>query len=169
MTEFRSFPTIRFDLPESGKVTGTYTLTFRGEGSALARTDGAHINDNNPAVDFRGESFLLHLELRRDPATGEVTFGESSGSRSPRGGVTRRSNWSDAPPSYADKIGEAIRAHAQSVWTDEHDRAGLEADAMQNLHRLERDLDEAQTQVRALREQASHHLARLAAAQEVKA
>ena len=139
MTEFKSYPSVTFHMPEDGKVTGQAQLILRGNGSVLVRTD-AHINDDKPALNYRGESFLFDVDYTRQ-ADGSfaVTEWDDDGRKWSRIHVTRRQNWSDAPPSFAKALVAAVAERLESVWTPELDRAGLEADVAQRLHSLERE------------------------------
>lgn len=143
-TPYQPYPQVRFNLPMSGKVTGTAILLVRGDGTGQIRTEGAHVNDDNPAVDYRGESFLVHLEVVRDE-TGKVSLPDDGYRLGKYGSVTRRSNWSrsDAPVSFAMAIAEALVAEAQTRWTDEFEAEGLVAKTQQDLHYAEEEAAKA--------------------------
>jgi len=167
MTDFVPFPHHRFHLPEGGKVTGTYVLVVRGD-TALVLTEGAHVNDDNPAIEYRGKSYLVHLELQR--VDGKVSFVAEHGYRSPREAVSKRGldYPNTAPPSFSAAICEAIRAHAEEVWTDEVAPQGYVASTAQALHSTEREYAEAEKQFAEVKAQlsmaAGQHLAAKAAA-----
>ena len=78
---------------ESG--IGPVMLAFTDAGHVHVSCD-AHVNDDKPSVEWRGEGYLpsVHLYAEHDwsPKPGEYVH------------MTRRSNWSDAPPSYRDGI-----------------------------------------------------------------
>lgn len=140
-----AYPEMRTELPADGKVTGTFSVSFQGDGYAYAGTTGAHVNDDNPAIDFRGESFLTSLRLRRQS---DGTFAHVD---SCRPHVTRRSNWTDAPPSFADAIVKAVCAHVADLWTEELEARGTDASARQNLSSLQREEAELRAKLAEVR------------------
>lgn len=97
----------------------------------------------------------MHIELTR-AADGSVTVGGTYDT------VTRRSNWSDAPASYAATIKEAIRAAVEAYATDEMDADGRDADARQRLMSLEREADELTEKLREVRKDIRRQTKRLA-------
>jgi hypothetical protein len=136
-TAWQPYPTNRFVLPADGKVTGAAEAVFYGDGRVGVLTTDAHVNDDNPAIDFRGESWLVNLRFVRQSDEG-FTFEPDNW-----GHITRRETWShDIPRTYYAAIVEAIRAHLPAVWTAALDTAGRSADVAQNLHRLEGDAAE---------------------------
>lgn len=147
MTEFKSYPDMVVTMPEDGKVTGVFRMWTRGDGSIGARTD-AHINDDKVALTYRGEDYLIHYEYKR--VDGEVV---DNADTAWRGKATRRSTWSDAPPSYDAAIREAVGRAIAEHWTPEFEREGLEADVAQNLSSLEREERETAAKLRDLRKQ----------------
>lgn len=128
MTAWKAYPTEIVHLPEGGKVTGQFVVTWQGNGRAYVHTD-AHVNDDKPAVNFRGESFLVSVHL--------TTNGESAASNEAYSSVTRRSNWTPAPRTFREAVTDAVLKAVTEAWTPEKDRAGVEADVAQNLHHLE--------------------------------
>ncbi len=120
-------------------VSGVVDIAFIGKGRASITTD-AHVNDHKPAVDFRGESWLIHVFAERTEA-GEWVLMDERGSHSVH--ITRRQNWSDAPPSYVAPLVAAVLAIVPEHWTPEVDRAAEYADAAQRLHTLEPERDKA--------------------------
>lgn len=142
MTDFKSYPDVHVDLPEDGKVTGTVKFWFRGDGSIGARTDYNRLT-------FRDQEFSIHLEFTRQDDGTIVESGKYD---------SVRRDFSDAPPSYRDKIIAVVLDLARTVWTPEREREGLEADVAQNLTRLESKERELTQQLDEVREQiATHH------------
>lgn len=134
MTDWKPFPEETVHLPEGGKVTGKFEVVWQGNGRCFVRTD-AHLNDDKPALNFRGESFLFSAHLVLSPGTGQSVSSSHSH-------ATRRSNWTDAPPSFHKAIEAAVTEAVEGAWTHEKDRAGLEADVAQYLNRLEKDRED---------------------------
>lgn len=129
------WPEWRTHLPEGGKVTGTFKVCFQGDGNVYAGTEGAHVNDNNPAIDYRGESFLVSLHPKRqEDGTFECDRQYIH--------VTRRQNWSDAPPSFRDAIVKAVCEHVASLWSEDLERFGNDSRARQRLASLQREEEE---------------------------
>lgn len=121
-------------------VTGVATLTFVDD-RVLFSTDGAHINDNTPAVDFNGESWLVRLSLARD---GDGVWALE---RDAHQSVTRRATWSEAPKSFRAAIVAAAQAAVTEHWTEDLARQVRYARAAQDLHRAEPELVKAQAEV----------------------
>jgi hypothetical protein len=140
------FPEVTVTLPDDGKVTGAITLTFTGE-HVSARTEGAHVNDENLAVAYRGESFLVHVGVYLE------ADGSWSANRDRVPHVTRRASWSDAPPSFRAAIVAAVEEAVNAVASvsPELVRAGRYASAMQALSSATRDLAELDAKRRDVR------------------
>lgn len=145
MTAFKSYPDVKVSLPDDSKVAGEVLIWFRGNGSVGARTEYNRLA-------FRDSEYSIHLELVREE---DGTWTERRDYRSVR------RDFSDAPPSYADKITEAVFNLVKETWTPELDRAGLEADVAQKLHRLEREAVEAETRLAEVRAEIAKHKGRL--------
>jgi hypothetical protein len=105
-----------------GKVSGRVVAKPMRHGYVFVSTDGAHVNDDNPAIDFRGESWLVTLRL--------------IDGNDPQPHITRRQNWSDAPPSYARTIVEAVSAAVAEYMSAHPDivRAGALADLNNEMY-----------------------------------
>jgi hypothetical protein len=129
MTEYVPYPRERVQLPEDGKVTGSYVLMFQGDGRLYANTEDAAVNNDEPAVWYRGRRYLVNVHMRRNDA-GEITVTSDPY-------VKSSDNWSPATPTALAAILDALKAHAGSLWTPERDGEGIDADAQQNLNRLE--------------------------------
>jgi hypothetical protein len=119
-------PTASVMLDPTAKVSGVFEITWQGNGNIYVGTHGAHVNDDNAAIDFRGESWLV-----------------SNG----RPHVTRRQNWSDASPAASSAIVAAIAEAVEAVTTDADIRAGECADAGQAIHSAERTAGELAEQL----------------------
>lgn len=117
----------------------------------------AHINDHRPALTYRGEEYIGSVHLNLGPAgfAPDLRYGK----------LSRRSNWSDAPPSYQAAmfaaIVDAVTTHYASVDPTCMDRGAL-ASIGQELHGLERDMREAVAKVDFLRAEISKCEARMA-------
>lgn len=134
MSDWKANPQTVIHLPPDGKVTGQFVASFQGDGHVWTHVD-AHVNDDKPAVDYRGESYLASGHFYRQP---DGTFTDHP----PEGNghtfsATRRASWSDAPRTYAAAIRDAMAEAVRQAWTPELDRAGTEADVAQQLHILE--------------------------------
>lgn len=137
-TKWVQTPKLKVDLnygtgKGSTRVTGTVTFHFTGENSVFVSTDGAHVNDDNPAVDYRGESWLVSAHYERDEHGNWDLY--RSGGRN----VTRRASWSDAPRTYEQAILLAVFDALKTVWNDEWARQGKHAYAAQTLVYLEKE------------------------------
>lgn len=138
--DYLTFPSLTITLPDDGKVTGAVTAYLTRADHASVRTEGAHVNDENLAVTYRGEDFLVHVHVFRG-ADGTWSLGADD---TPH--VTRRESWSDAPPSYARAVVDAI-VHAAdaalSVSPELVERAAYAdavrttADALEELAKLD--------------------------------
>jgi hypothetical protein len=147
MTEYRRYPKVRVELNHGkGKsvVTGPVTITFNGDDTAVVDTEGAHINDDNPAVNFRGERLLIHLRLMRNAE------GNWQGQPGSLQSVTR-ANWTDAPPSFVGAVFAAVAAKVTEVWTEDIAREAAYVGAGNQAHSLEGDLVKLEAQVREVR------------------
>lgn len=141
-------PQTVFELPETGKVTGRITLTWMGRGRVITSTERAHVNDTNPALDYRGESWLMHAFLVRSPE-GEVT-------PSDRVHITRRANWTDATPGFRKPLLKAVCDLVADLTPQDfagYDRAGEIAAVHQELSRDEDTMAQIDEQINDLTEQ----------------
>ncbi len=143
MTEWISSPALKAVAIQhatgASVVSGVIDLRFLRAGRVMADTD-AHINDDKPAVDFRGESFLVSIFAVRTE-DGSWIADPDRDSHSVK--VTRRQNWSPAPPTFERAIVSAVLATIAAHWTPELGRAGEHAYAAQQLHGRERDREKA--------------------------
>ena len=81
-------------------VTGVIAVTFTEPTHAYVRTEG-HVNDDLTILTYRGTEFLVSLHAHRTAYAWE---------RGERVHATRRDNWSDATPTQAKKLSEAMIA-----------------------------------------------------------
>ena len=159
MNDWTPYPEESLELDRAGKVTGSVQVAWQGDGTVFVTTV-AHINDHLQAIDFRGESFLVTTHLYRQP-DGTFTPTRPDAETWVQASVTRRQNWSDAPPSFHKAIMAAIQAAVEDLWTPERDRAGLEASVAQALHSLARDRDKALTELAEIDDKITAAKARL--------
>lgn len=129
-----AYPRERFTLP-GPKVTGSVELTWQRDGIVFVHTAGAHVNDDNEAVTFRDERYLVTMHFYRQS---DGTWGTGEHVHIVRG------TGGDAPPSYRAAIVEALSALVAEHTTYERRRAGEYADARQDGSRYARDVAEAQ-------------------------
>lgn len=135
MTGWIPYPQVTAALAHgAGKsaITGTLHIAFTGTGTAYVTTAGAHHNDDNPAVTYRGAQWLVGVHLQRGA---DGVWAETHHSR--RGGITRRGRLADAPHTYRAAIRDAVIAATAGLWTPELDRAAAYAHAAQRLHAQE--------------------------------
>lgn len=123
---------------------------------SVASEEGqAHVNDQRPALEYRGEQYIGSLRLALGPAGFHATDVS----------LSRRSNWTDAPRTYAtamaDAVVDAVTTHVAGVDPTVMDRGEL-ASIGQELHRLEREMREAVAKVDELRQKISKREARAA-------
>lgn len=115
-------------------VTGRVTISFIGDGIAFVGTDGAHHNDNNPAISFRGTEWLAHEAFTRQPdGTWELTDPRANYGTVQRGLARVGSH---TPTTHRAAIVEALAATVAQHWTPELDRQATYAHAAQRLHGL---------------------------------
>lgn len=136
-------------LPDDGKVSGAFTMHYTDANHAAAYTDGAHVNDDNLAINFRGESFLVRIDVYRLP-DGSLTIDPPSGGYN-RASVTRRQNWSDAPPSFAAAIVSVVGEAAMDSWDQSLADAAQERQDGWDLERLRKEADELAGKLREAR------------------
>jgi hypothetical protein len=149
-------PTASVMLDPTAKVSGVFEITWQGNGNIYVGTHGAHVNDDNAAIDFRGESWLVSLHFVRQ------SDGSYATSPNGRPHVTRRQNWSDASPAASSAIVAAIAEAVEAVTTDADIRAGERADAGQAIHSAERtagELAEELAEQRAIIRKAKRRIA----------
>lgn len=158
-TTYTSWPRVTVTLPDEGKVTGAFTVTFTNGEHASALTDGAHVNDDNQAVEYRGASYLAHVHVYRG-ADGTWRAGDKYPPH-----VTRRENWSDAPRTYRDAIANAIAEAVDAVASvsPEIIRAGEYSDASNMARDLASKLAELDIERAAVRKSLKSALARMEA------
>lgn len=145
-----------------GKVSGVVTLTPIGHRDNTRHrmwiaTDGAHVNDDTPAVDFRGESWLTHVlaELDELGTWHRVEVGTYD--------ITRRASWGEPPATYAAAITAALLATAAAHVTPEMLRLGERANIAQDLHRVDEKRAELETELTTLNRRATDLRAALSA------
>jgi hypothetical protein len=130
------------------KVTGPIKVRYIGSGEVSVTVD-AHINDKKPAVVFRGEDYLVHVFIVRHA---DGIFGTRKESHNLTT-VTRRSNWSPAPRTFADAIVRAIIDHVRDIWNVDLDRQATMADANNELIDAEKKRATLSGELRALDEE----------------
>jgi hypothetical protein len=139
MTTWVKTPEVRATV-EHGKgrsvVTGSVRVAFTGADTAFVDTTGAHHNDSNPAIVFRGSDYLASVHARREADGAWVATHES---------VSARGSFSQAPVTHKRAIADALLAALAQVDSAELRRAGAYARACQNYDRAARDVAEART------------------------
>ena len=124
------------ELAGTGKVTGCVTVRFTSDRTAYVSTDGAHVNDSNPALQFRGRDYLAGIHVTRN---GDGPWIPS------RVHVTDRAKWTDAPRTFTDAIAAAATAVVEQLATpDVLGQAAAAVDA-QRLHHLRAILPELES------------------------
>lgn len=164
-------PSVRVELPADGKVTGSVVIQYVGQGHhVIVGTDGAHVNDDNPAIYYGGERFIGRVwPIKNDGNDGSwiVDPDQSWNKTSPWSDATgkyTRTEWSDAGKlatrmidaallkCVADNYDPALDALAEArsaenaamdAWRKYDEAKTAAADARKELRRRERYLDEA--------------------------
>lgn len=135
---------------------GPVMATFTDAGHVHVSTDGAHVNDDNPCLAYRGQEYRVSVNLFADAGPDLPAWSERpDGYRT----ITRRPQWTDAPRTYAAAIVDAITA-AVRAYVAEHPetlRAAELSDVSSELiqaeekrDKLRADLDEAESSVSRL-------------------
>lgn len=85
---------------------GPVVAAFTDGGHVAVGTDGAHINDDNPALVFRGQDFLANVHLFAEPGDGREPWSPRRSSSDVS--IKKRRPYVDAAPTHAKAIEEAI-------------------------------------------------------------
>jgi hypothetical protein len=119
---------------------GPIVATFTSAEHVSCRTD-AYVNDDSPALTYRGEDYLAHVHLYAELANLEP-WSPQPGDRAH---ITRRRNSADAPRTYADAMIKAITEVVRKHVSDDPDvlRRAEYATANNNLLRLEKEYADA--------------------------
>lgn len=139
---------------------GPAVAAFTDAGHVSVGTDGAHINDDNPCLTFRGQEYLVHVHLYVSLGW-DVKPGDHVS-------IQRRPQWTDAPRTHRDKIVAAI-ASAVRAYLAEHPETLREAEyasANNELLALEGERRKAAEELAQLDARIAEQSARLAAVAE---
>lgn len=119
-------------------ITGTLRIAFTDAGAAFVTTPDGYHNTGSPALRFRDADWIVGLHLVR---AADGTWGDYDGRRS--GGINRRGQLGDPPPSYRAALHAAVLHAVAGAWTPEIGRAAAYAHAAQRLHQDEKERDKA--------------------------
>lgn len=140
---------------DNAGVTGTVRVSFTRGDSAYVSTR-AHVNDDAPAVTFRGSDYLVNIHLERDAVTGKWSEHREYSAYA----IARRS-YSDKPvaPTIRERIVTTLCSLVDSMWSEDINRQAKKAYATRNLivatneyHAAAAELVKLGNQVRTLRE-----------------
>lgn len=105
-----------------GKVSGSVVIAYVGQdGGVFIGTDGAHVNDDNPAITYNGDEFIGRVWVTQDEngawVASDTAWNKASQWSDPAGKYTRRDNWTDAGKLATRMIDQAL----MQVMTEHHD------------------------------------------------
>lgn len=121
-------------------VSGPARIAFTGAGRAYISTDGAHHNDDNPAITFRGRDWLVDVHAVRSPDGAWTEHdGRSSWAVKQRGAMGGKG----APDTFRTAIVSAMLETIADYWTPEIDQLAAYANAAQSIGRAQEKVAEA--------------------------
>lgn len=145
MTAWVDYPRLPVEFNHGHGVSGRVTLVFTDRNTVIVDTAGAHVNDNNLAVTFRGNSYLVHLALVRHNESGPWTVNPDV-----HQDVKSRTSWSKATPHQHNTIIAALCDVVGGEWTADLGHRGEQARIAQQLHYLETEREQVATHLTAL-------------------
>lgn len=139
---FRQYPSVRVELPADGKVTGSVVISYVGQGhKVIVGTEGAHVNDNNPAIYYGGHRYIGRVwPVPNDGNDGpwivdpDNSWNKTSPWSDASGKYTLTENWSDAGKLATRMIDAAllklVADHFDATLAAEAEAVSAERDAM---------------------------------------
>lgn len=141
---------------EHGQVAGTVRIAFTDYGRVFVSTD-AHVNDDAPAVTFRGTEYLISLHATRSDD------GSWSEYQPEPWDIRKRHVWPDgyATPTYRQTIVSALLQVVSEHWSEETGRLAGYARAARDLNHADLDYNNARTMLHGAQDTVNEARARM--------